>query len=350
LTHWWNERTGVYDDLCYLRQAHLFQRFGWDGLNTDITRDDDHFFSSSEKEIGYPFWNDPTRAICHILKERTGKRVIQYPPGTGFFLSVFPEGFQRVPVYIAANIFLFVISLLAIGFAETRRSIIAAGTFGCLALYFMINPAKASYSMAPTMMVCAIGGLLTPPLFYAATRRRRFATAAALGFLLGLSVSFRLANLFLAIGYFLVFAIALIEQRKIEFVLLGATFGILYMVGLSPTLLANFINAGGPFSTTYGSGDAAVFGLSFDVVSAYAKSTQGLLIGVAIVSTIVMLRFRISRYAAYVVALNLITNLAFFLTHPISTSYYLMPLAMLSLWTLLFSWLMHAREYRSSPV
>jgi hypothetical protein len=27
-----------------------------------------------------------------------------------------------------------------------------------------------------------------------------------------------------------------------------------------------------------------------------------------------------------------------------------MPLAMLSLWTLLFSWLMHAREYRSSPV
>ena len=24
----WTERTGVYDDICYLRQAHLFQRFG----------------------------------------------------------------------------------------------------------------------------------------------------------------------------------------------------------------------------------------------------------------------------------------------------------------------------------
>jgi hypothetical protein len=23
----WTERTGVYDDICYLRQAHLFQRF-----------------------------------------------------------------------------------------------------------------------------------------------------------------------------------------------------------------------------------------------------------------------------------------------------------------------------------
>ena len=24
----WTERTGFYDDMCYLRQAHLFQRFG----------------------------------------------------------------------------------------------------------------------------------------------------------------------------------------------------------------------------------------------------------------------------------------------------------------------------------
>ena len=24
----WNEARGVYDDICYLRQAHLFQKFG----------------------------------------------------------------------------------------------------------------------------------------------------------------------------------------------------------------------------------------------------------------------------------------------------------------------------------
>jgi hypothetical protein len=38
---------------------------------------------------------------------------------------------------------------------------------------------------------------------------------------------------------------------------------------------------------------------------------------------------------ASIVAVNLVTNLAFFLSHPIFTPYYLMPLAMLSLWTLL---------------
>src|SRR6185295_15415162 len=29
----WSESRGVYDDVCYLRQAHLFQQFGLDGLN-----------------------------------------------------------------------------------------------------------------------------------------------------------------------------------------------------------------------------------------------------------------------------------------------------------------------------
>ena len=42
----WSESRGVYDDICYLRQAHLFQRFGLDSFNTDIARDDDHYLSS----------------------------------------------------------------------------------------------------------------------------------------------------------------------------------------------------------------------------------------------------------------------------------------------------------------
>ena len=37
----WSESRGVYDDICYLRQAHLFQKFGVRGLDTNITLDDD---------------------------------------------------------------------------------------------------------------------------------------------------------------------------------------------------------------------------------------------------------------------------------------------------------------------
>jgi hypothetical protein len=80
----WTERTGVYVDICYLRQAHLFQRFGLAGLDTSISRDDDGYFSSLAREIGYTGWADPSRAPCHTPIGT--KRVIQYPPGTGFAL------------------------------------------------------------------------------------------------------------------------------------------------------------------------------------------------------------------------------------------------------------------------
>src|SRR3954452_16794176 len=90
----WTEIRGVYDDICYLRQAHLFQRFGLDGLDTNIARDDDHYLSSKLRLIDFPTWEDPKTAPCHNLMAASSKRVIQYPPGTGLMLALFPEGFQ----------------------------------------------------------------------------------------------------------------------------------------------------------------------------------------------------------------------------------------------------------------
>jgi hypothetical protein len=49
----WTEARGVFDDICYLRQAHLFQRFGLSGLDTDISRDDDHYLASKLNETGF---------------------------------------------------------------------------------------------------------------------------------------------------------------------------------------------------------------------------------------------------------------------------------------------------------
>ena len=75
----WTERTGVYDDICYLRQAHLFQRFGLGGFDTSISRDDDRYFATLAREIGYAAWADQARAPCHTPIGE--KYVIQYPPG-----------------------------------------------------------------------------------------------------------------------------------------------------------------------------------------------------------------------------------------------------------------------------
>jgi len=44
-----------------------------------------------------------------------------------------------------------------------------------------------------------------------------------------------------------------------------------------------------------------------------------------------------NRQVAVLVAVNLAVNLIFFMTHPIFTPYYILPIDMLSLWTLLFA-------------
>jgi len=339
----WSEARGVYDDVCYLRQAHLFQRFGLDGLDTSISRDDDHYLSEKLKAIGFADWSDPARAPCHTLMQATKKRVIQYPPGTGFVLALFPQGFQVIPLYVAATAIIFGFALLGIFCARSLSSIVLTAAFGCLAIYLMINPAKASYSVAPTMAVCAVAGFLTARLFLAEQWRNRLLLTGLVGLLIGLTVNFRLPNLFLAGGYFLFFFISFLLYRKIETVLQGALFGAAFLAGLTPTLLANAINAGSPFATTYGTDDVKPPEFSLGIIRSYVGDMQFVLLVLAIAWTAVVLRLHLgsgARQVALVTAGNLAVNLAFFMSHPVVTPYYTIPIAMLSLWSLLFASLM----------
>ncbi|MGZ3323158.1 MAG: hypothetical protein ACXU9C_19590 [Xanthobacteraceae bacterium] len=343
----WSEARGVYDDICYLRQAHLFQKFGLAGLNTDISGDDDHYLALKLKEIGFPTWSDPATAPCHNLMPVTKKLVAQYPPGTGFFLALFPEGFQVIPLYVIASIAVFGFALAAVSSASTIPSLILAAVFGDVVIYLMINPAKASYSIAPTMVACAMAGFLTAKLFLAGQPRNRLLLTGLVGLVIGLAVNFRLPNLFLSSGYFIFFFVAFLLSRKMETVLQGAVFGAAFLAGMAPTLLANAINAGSPLATTYGAVDVTPPALSFEVIRSYLADMQFVLLVLAIVWTLVMLRWyrgNGSRQTALVTAANLMVNLAFFLTHPVFTPYYTIPVAMLSLWSLLFAALMAPAE------
>src|SRR5262249_3991222 len=197
----WSESRGVYDDICYLRQAHLFQRFGLAGLDTDIAKDDDRYLVGKLRDIGYPQWNDPRMAPCHVLMERSQKFVLQSPPGTGAVLAMFPAGFQVIPLYMLANLVAAAFALLAIWRASTPTTLALAAIFGLGAIYLMINPTKASYSVAPTMIVCALAGFLSAKLFSSDAPRQRLLLTIAVGILIGLSATFRLPNLLLSAGY-----------------------------------------------------------------------------------------------------------------------------------------------------
>src|SRR3981189_1174763 len=336
----WTEIRGVYDDICYLRQAHFFQRFGLDGLDTNISRDDDRYLAEKLKAIDFQTWSDTTTAPCHTLMPEMKKLVMQYPPGTGFVPGV-------IPLDVLASVVAFGVALVAIAYAPTVYSLMLVAAFGDAAIYLMINPTKASYSMAPTMMVCVLAGFLTAKLFVDEGRRHRFVLSALIGLLIGLSVNFRLANLFLSAGYFLFFFVSFLLLRNRETLLQGVLFGAAFLIGIAPTLRANAINAGSPFSTTYGGADVASPELACGVRRAYFADVQFVLLVIAGVWTALKWRSRHQSgvtQAALVVAGNLVVNLFFFMTHPVFTPYYTIPIAMLSLWTLLFATLSPHRE------
>ena len=72
------------------------------------------------------------------------KYVLQYPPGTGFVLSLFPEGFQVIPLYVLANLVVAsAFALLALVLrARSLPSLLLAAVFGACAIYLMINPTQ----------------------------------------------------------------------------------------------------------------------------------------------------------------------------------------------------------------
>ena len=265
------------------------------------------------------------------------KFVLQYPPGTGAVLALFPEGFQVIPLYVTASLVILGFAMLALLRASTQRMLTLAAVFGLGTLYLMINPTKASYSMAPTMVICAAAGLFTARLFAATAARERLWLAVAVGFLIGLSVNFRLPNLLLSAGYCIVFLAAFLLARTRQAFAEGLAFGIAVLVGLAPTLAANAINAGSPFATTYGGPDVAPPELSTTVLKAYLRDLQFVLLVLAAAWAAMTWRNPGKRRLAWVVAVNLAVNIAFFVSHPLYTQYYTVPVAMLSLWTLLFA-------------
>ena len=344
----WSELRGVHDDFCYLRQAHLFQKHGLGGLNTNVTGDDEHYLSTKMQEMNVPGWTVVMAPPCHTPMPATKKFVIQYPPGTGFAMAMFPPGHQVISLFVLATVVIFGFGLLALFYATTALSILTTAAFADLALYMMINPSKASYSMAPTMLVCALAGFLTAHLFVRTPQRHRISMTILTGLVIGLAVNFRLANLFLSAGYFLFFGYVFLRSRKLEAFLQGGAFSLGFLAGIMPTLISNAINAGSPFSTTYGGtpDDLSAPTIDVSVLLAYVTDLQFFLLALASVWVVAILRLYEggTRSVALVTALNLVVNVAFFMTHPTFNPYYVVPIAMLSLWSLLFASLMRPAE------
>jgi hypothetical protein len=343
----WSEDRGIYDDICYLRQAHLFERFGWKGFDTDIASDDDNYLAQKLKKIGYPEWDDRKNAPCHNFIPQTGKIVMQYPMGPGLLLAIFPSGFQVAALYISCTALLLILALVSIYLANTPAALFFATLFGGISIYLMNNPVKSSYSLAPTMVVCALTALLASALFNAGRVWLRLAIVAAIGLLLGLSVNLRIANLVLAAGFGPWLLFAFLRHPALSKFLEGAIFGAAFLIGVLPTLWANHINTGSALISPY---DVPRPRFSLDQTieqfRLYVGGTQGMLLIAAALAAVSLLIFARGkqRQVTAIAAMTLLFNIAYFFAYPIFTPYYLVPAAMLSLWLMLWGYLLHGVE------
>jgi hypothetical protein len=338
----WTENRGVWDDFCYLRQAHLFQTLGFSGLDTDISRNADHYIEIKLKQGGWP----GSTVTCFDPKPATGKTVMFYPPGTGFLLALFPEGYQVVSLYIACTLIVFLLAATCVAMARSNALLAIATILGCFSVYWMNNPAKASYSVAPTLVVCILAGFLTAQLFASGDSKTddkmRFLICLALGFLLGLSCNLRIANVLLVTGYIAFFGLEVMRRRNIGAYREGAAFSITFAAGSIPTMIANTINGGGPFARLY-PGDVSTLAMEnlTELASravAYLTDTQGvvMLASIGIAIYVLVVAPGLPRQFALLVAIGGSLNLLYFITHNAYNPYYLMPASMLSAWSLFF--------------
>ena len=52
---------------------------------------------------------------------------MQYPPGTGFVLALFPAGFQVIPLYVLANVTILRLCAACIAYRVARSGFARAG-------------------------------------------------------------------------------------------------------------------------------------------------------------------------------------------------------------------------------
>lgn len=353
--HMWLESeipTGP-DQQCYLRQAQLFDENGAiSGLNTAVEFEGARYLISKAKSLGLTAtpaqeWEFAIAPECHRYKHATDKIISQYPPGTGFLLSLFPEGKRVRLLYLLVETILFGWFAYLVAAARTTGAALLLFALGAFAVIQLNYEGYMSFSLAPSMLLCILLGYSTVKLLVSRDGRERILLSAICGALLGISVGMRTANILLAGGFALAYADMFLRKRQWNIWPAALAFALALMISLIPCFAANTINAGGLLATTYGSGDAAHPVLTWRQIGAaidYYFFGEGIGYvfdaGLAITAL-----FEIGRrffkwnaipYLPFINNASWAIAAAYYLTHDVLNSYYVIPTALFSMSLIVF--------------
>lgn len=339
----------------YMRQARLFKELGpIGGLDTSVRDPTTAYLLEKAKALGGPpsTWGVGFVPQAHRYKESTDRIVLQYPPGTGFLFSLFPEGLQSRLAFVAYNTVLLIALVLMVLSARTANVPILVAMLGAISLYGL-QRYRLDWSIPPTILACVALAYLTVAVFRLPVAERRFHLVVIFGLLAGVSVSFRIANAFLLVGFALAFAVDALQQRSWNMLARGVWFGVAVVAGLLPVLVANTINVGHPLATTYGGVETRVPSFQWDQVVAGVRfylvennlSSEFLLVAALLTGAFILLRRRVSASATSPVLAAVLGNLLFSVGYMMIISfrihYYLIPVSIYAASTILFAFILN---------
>ncbi len=249
----WSESRGVFDDICYLRQAHLFQRFGLAGFDTDMSRDDDGYRAIEAEGDRLSRLERPTRK-CPVTTPMpaTGKIVIQYPPGPGHGAGAVPgraSGRADVLAFDDRGVRFRVpgdFSRAQAGFDRGRGTV----RLSC--------DLPDDQSDQGELFDGADGGDLRAVRISHRTMLRRAASGSAI--CSAADARLRCSGSASISGWRIFSSAAdaacscsidFLRSRQAQQFLRGALFALALVVGMLPTLISYWVNTGSPFTSTY---------------------------------------------------------------------------------------------------
>lgn len=325
------------DPFGYARQAELFREHGlWKGLDTAIDTPQSRWLVDEAKEAlpGSTAWFDPVAPLCHHYEPHTGKIILQYPPGTGMLLALFPFAYAMPFLQIAGSLLAAcLVTWLAISYRLSKIATLALAV--AMALLFWVlarNLAYWSASIPVTMLLIPWMAMLGARL----TTRPAY-VALLFGIVSGVLIMVRLPNALLLLGPLIEQCIAarLWQWRNIKRHLGQAIVaGAGLLIGIVPLLRANWINTGSVLRTTYPSYDATApsidVALMGDSLIHYFTAPLGAPLLMAALGFIALglasrIRARGGAWPAGTLgaAGMLLVSIVFFCTHAIRTHYYL---------------------------
>ena len=333
------------DSYGYMRQAELFKTKGLiEGLQTEIKAENATFLVDIAKHINPQAsrWAEMIAPHCHHYKAENQKIILQYPPGTGFFLSLLPHGKELQ--YLTM---LLVLSVLAwwgyTNFRVLNGTVFLVSTASVGLLLATVSQFLVpSYSVPLTILLLAWISILALETAYIATIKN-LTLAALLGLLVGFLLTVRIASVIIlpaiaAIVYFQIRHAIQHKQFNIAVPLIGLC---AFAVSLSPLLLSNWLNTGGIFDSTYNEYDKKINlasiellarNLNYYLIENRAAALSILSLAALMIAWIVSRpNERTHRYITVSLVFVVILDLIFLSSKMVAIDYYFLPTAVFSL-------------------